>query len=213
MTKLSAKCKLCRRAGEKLFLKGDRCGTPKCAIIRKPSPPGMHGASKKGPRAKSEYGQQLAMKQRIKRIYAVLERQLNKYFQEVKGKQGVIGDLLMQKLEMRIDNAVYRAGFAASRRQARQLVKHSLFLVNGKNANIPSIELKIGDKVSIKENKSNKNYFKQILAAMKESKGSGLPNWMQLDPEKAVLEIKGRPNRDDLGAGIDAQMVIEFYSR
>lgn len=142
-----------------------------------------------------------------------MERQLNKYFQEVKGKQGVIGDLLMQKLEMRMDNAVYRAGFASSRRQARQLVKHSLFLINGKNANIPSIELKIGDKVSIKEIKSEKNYFKPVLAAIKESKGTGLPKWLQIDPEKAILEIKGRPNRDDLGGGIDAQMVVEFYSR
>ena len=212
MTKLSAKCKLCRRAGEKLFLKGDRCGTPKCAIVRKPSPPGMHGAkSRRG--NKSEYGQQLAMKQRIKRIYAVLERQLNKYFQEVSNKQGVTGDLLMQKLELRLDNVVYRAGFASRRRQARQLVKHSLFLVNGKSANIPSIELKNADVVSIKENKSNKNYFKQVLATIKESKGTGLPNWMQMDPEKAILEIKGRPTRDDFGAGIDAQMVVEFYSR
>ena len=172
----------------------------------------MHGAkSRRG--NKSEYGQQLAMKQRIKRIYAVLERQLNKYFQEVSNKQGVTGDLLMQKLEMRLDNVVYRAGFASSRRQARQLVKHSLFLVNGKNANIPSIELKNGDKVSIKESKSGKNYFKQVLATIKESKGAGLPKWMQMDAEKAILEIKGRPTRDDFGAGIDAQMVVEFYSR
>ena len=211
MTKISAKCKLCRRAGEKLFLKGDRCGTPKCAVIRKPAPPGMHGA--KSRRAQSEYGQQLAMKQRIKRIYAVLERQLRKYFQEVQNKQGVVGDLLMQKLEMRFDNAVYRAGFASSRRQARQLVRHSLFLLNGKNANIPSIELKIGDKISIKETKSEKNYFKQITAAIKEQKGAGLPNWMQIDAEHAILEIKGKPTRDDFGAGIDAQMVIESYSR
>jgi len=212
MTKLSAKCKLCRRAGEKLFLKGDRCSTPKCAIVRKSSPPGMHGSKSRRPN-KSEYGQQLAMKQRIKRIYAVLERQLNKYFQEVSNQQGVTGDLLMQKLEMRLDNVVYRAGFASSRRQSRQLVKHSLFLVNGKNANIPSIELKSGDKVSVKESKSDKNYFKRVVAAIKESKGSGLPNWMQMDSEKIVLEIKGRPTKDDFGAGIDAQMVVEFYSR
>ncbi|HLM84503.1 MAG TPA: 30S ribosomal protein S4 [Candidatus Bathyarchaeia archaeon] len=211
MTKLSAKCKLCRRAGEKLFLKGDRCNTPKCGVVRKPSPPGVHGA--KSQRAKSEYGQQLAMKQRIKRIYVILERQLKKYFQEVQNKQGVIGDLLMQKLEMRFDNVIYRASLASSRRQARQLVKHSLFSLNGKNANIPSIEMKIGDKVSIKKSKADKNYFKQALAAVKENKGAGLPNWMQLDSEKMVLEIKGRPTRDDFGAGIDAQMVIEFYSR
>ena len=202
---------MCRRAGEKLFLKGDRCSTPKCGVVRKPAPPGVHGA--KSRRSQSEYGQQLAMKQRIKRIYVVLERQLKKYFQEVQNKQGVIGDLLMQKLEMRLDNAVYRAGFASSRRQARQIVKHSLFSVNEKNANIPSYELKIGDKVTIKENKRSNNYFKQILATIKESKGLGIPAWMQIDPDEAVLEIKGKPNRDDFGAGIDAQMVIEFYSR
>jgi small subunit ribosomal protein S4 len=211
MTKLSAKCKLCRRAGEKLFLKGDRCNTPKCAIVRKPSPPGMHGA--KSRRAQSEYAQQLAMKQRIKRIYVILERQLNKYFQEVKNKPGVIGDLLMQKLEMRLDNVVYRAGLASSRRQARQLVNHSLFQVNGKNASIPSIGLRIGDKIGIKEGKSNKNYVKQVMAAVKESKGAGLPGWLQLDPKKAVIEVKNKPTRDDFGSGIDAQMVVEFYSR
>lgn len=211
MTKFSAKCKLCRRAGEKLFLKGDRCGTPKCAMIRKPNPPGMHG--KKSKRSQSEYGQQLAMKQRIKRIYAVLERQLRRYFQEVKNKQGVTGDLLMQKMEMRFDNVVYRAGFAASRRQARQLVGHSLFILNGKNANIPSIEMKVGDKIEIKKTKTGKTFAKQIMALVREKKGAGLPGWMQIDTEKMMLEIKGKPNRDDFGAGIDAQMVIEFYSR
>jgi len=211
MTKLSAKCKSCRRAGEKLFLKGDRCNTPKCAVVRKPTPPGMH--SPKSQRAKSEYGQQLAMKQRIKQIYAILERQLKKYFHEVKNQRGVIGDLLMQKLEMRLDNATYRAGFASSRRQARQLVRHSLFLLNGKNANIPSMELKIGDEITIKENKSDNNYFKQIISEIKEKKGTGLPNWMQMDHEKAILKIKSKPTRDDFGAGIDAQMVVEFYSR
>ncbi len=212
MTKLSAKCKLCRQAGEKLFLKGDRCGTPKCAIIRKPSPPGMHGAAKKQ-RAKSEYGQQLAMKQKVKRIYAVLERQLKKYFREVKNKQGVTGDLLMQKLEMRLDNMIYRAGIASSRRQARQMVRHSMFLINGKSANIPSIELKIGDKITLKENKSGKDYFKKILTEIKEKKGVGLPNWMQMDPEKMIIEIKSKPSRDNFGTGIDSQMIIEFYSR
>lgn len=202
---------MCRRAGEKLFLKGDRCATPKCGVVRKPVPPGMHGA--KSRRQQSEYGQQLAMKQRAKRIYVVLERQLKKYFQEVQNKPGEIGDLLMQKLEMRLDNAVYRAGFAASRRQARQLVKHSLFSVNGKKANVPSFELKAGDKVEVKDSKVNKNYFKQIMAAIKEKKGVGLPNWLQIDHKKAVLEVKGRPTRDDFGSGIDAQMIIEFYSR
>jgi len=211
MNKISAKCKLCRRAGEKLFLKGDRCNTPKCAIIRKPSPPGMHGA--KSRRAKSEYGQQLAMKQRIKRIYAVLERQLKKYFDEVSGKPGVTGDLLMQRLEMRLDNVVYRSGLASSRRQARQMVKHSSFRVNNKPVNIPSFEVKIGDIINIKENKTGSPYFQQILAVVKEKKGVGQPSWIQIDPQSASLEIKGKPTKDDFGIGIDSQMVVEFYSR
>lgn len=202
---------MCRRAGEKLFLKGDRCATPKCGIIRKPSPPGMHGS--KSRRAQSEYGQQLAMKQRVKRMYAVLERQLRKYFEEVQNKPGVIGDLLMQKLEMRLDNALFRAGFAASRRQARQLAKHSLFGVNGKNVNIPSFELKVGDKVGLKQNKADKNYAKQLLAALKENKGGGAPGWLLVDPGKATIEVKSKPVHDDFGSGVDAQMVIEFYSR
>ncbi len=211
MTKISAKCKLCRRAGEKLFLKGDRCGTPKCAMIRKPTPPGMH--TPKGRRAKSEYGQQLAMKQRIKRIYAVMERQLRKYFQEVQNKQGTVGDLLMQKLEMRLDNVIYRSGLASSRRQARQLARHGSFAINQKNVNIPSFELKIGDKINIRENKQSNEYFKQILPIIKEKKGTGQPNWIDIDPKDITLEIKGKPTISDLGSGIDVQMVIEFYSR
>lgn len=211
MNKISAKCKLCRRAGEKLFLKGDRCSTPKCAVIRKPMPPGMH--KPKGKRAGSEYGQQLAMKQRVKRIYAVMERQLKKYFQEIENKPGVVGDLLMQKLEMRLDNVIYRAGIAASRRQARQLVRHACFSVNQKNINIPSYELRPGDQITIRENKLNKEYFKQIMPVIKEKKGTGLPSWIGIDSLKASLEVKGKPTAGDLGAGIDIQMVIEFYSR
>ena len=114
---------------------------------------------------------------------------------------------------MRLDNVLYRAGFASSRRQARQLAKHSLFLVNGKKVNIPSYELKAGDKISVKNNKLDNNYVNQLLAALKEKKGTGLPSWLQLDYQKSILEIKNKPARDDFGAGIDAQMVIEFYSR
>jgi small subunit ribosomal protein S4 len=213
MTKISAKCKLCRRAGEKLFLKGDRCGTPKCAMIRKPMPPGMHTTTKGRRNNKSEYGQQLAMKQRIKRIYAVMERQLRKYFQEVQNKQGTVGDLLMQKLEMRLDNVIYRSGLASSRRQARQLARHGSFAINGKNVNIPSLELKIGDKINIRENKQGNEYFKQILPIIKEKKGTGQPNWIDIDLKDMILEIKGKPTVSDLGGGIDVQMVIEFYSR
>lgn len=203
---------MCRRAGEKLFLKGERCFTPKCGVVRKSSPPGMHGA-KKSRRSQSEYAQQLAMKQRIKRMYVILERQLKKYFEESRNRSGMVGDVLLQKIEMRLDNALYRAGLASSRRQARQISRHSSFLVNQKSVNIPSYGLKAGDVITIKENKKNKKYFSQMLSVLKEKKGAGVPGWLKIDPENASVEIVGKPVRDDFESGIDAQMVVEYYSR
>ncbi len=209
---LSPQCKLCRRAGEKLFLKGDRCATPKCAIVRKPYPPGAHGAKRKRPQ--SEFGGQLAMKQKMKRIYSVMERQLKKYFQDVRNKPGITGDLLLQKLEMRLDNVVFRAGFAKSRVQARQLVKHNYFNVNGKKVNIPSCELKIGDVVSFRETKTEKTYFKELQEIMGERKSAEVSlAWLSVDPRKLTVEIKSKPSKDDIGIGIDAQAIVEFYSR
>lgn len=209
---LPPKCKLCRRAGEKLFLKGDRCGTPKCAMVRRAYPPGAHG-TKKGRRPRSEFGEQLAMKQKIKRIYGILERQLKKYFQEVKKKSGITGDLLMQKLEMRLDNVVFRAGFSKSRSYARQLVKHSFFLVNGKPVNIPSFAARVGDIIQIKENKKNTECIKQLTEEKKAEQLTGHANWLNVFPEKLEIEVKEKPTREDFGIGIDAQMVVEFYSR
>lgn len=208
---LSPKCKLCRRAGEKLFLKGDRCGTPKCAMVRRAYPPGMHGS--KSRRKGSEFGQQLAVKQKIKRIYGVLERQLKKYFKEVKNKPGVAGDLLMQKLEMRLDNIIFRADFAKSRALARQLIKHSFFLVNGKSVNIPSYEGKIGDVIQVKEVKKGKEYLKQLAEQKQESQTAGLLSWLEVNFRDLSIQVKNRPVKEDFGIGIDAQMVVEFYSR
>ncbi|MDP1845856.1 MAG: 30S ribosomal protein S4 [Candidatus Moranbacteria bacterium] len=205
------KCRLCRRAKEKLFLKGDRCGTPKCAMVRRAYPPGVHGA--KGKKALSEFGQQLLMKQKIKRIYNVLERQFKKYFKEVQNKPGVTGDLLLQKLEMRLDNAVYRAGLAASRRQARQIVMHSHFFVNGKRVNIPSYEVKAGDLVEVKQNKINKGYFLKTAEILKGKKGMKLPSWFEVNTEKMSILIKSKPAKEDLNIDVDAQMVVEYYSR
>lgn len=206
---LSPKCKLCRRAGEKLFLKGDRCGTPKCAIVRRAYPPGMHGS--KSRRAGSEFSQQLAVKQKIKRVYGILEKQFKKYYKVAKGKTGVVGDILIQKLESRFDNVVYKTGFAPNRVQARQLVKHSHFLVNGKRMNIPSYEVKIGDVIQLKEGKQKKEYFKktaEVLAGKKD-----VPNWLELDAGKKSVKVKAKPLRDDFGMNADIQMVIEYYSR
>jgi len=208
---LTNKCKLCRRAGEKLFLKGERCNTPKCAIIRRAYAPGVHGA--KGKRNQSEFGQQLAMKQKMKRVYGVLERQFKKYFVAVKEKPGITGDLLLQKLELRLDNAIYRAGFAANRRLSRQLVRHSHFIVNGRRVNIPSYEVKVGDEIIVKANKAQKNYFQQIREIIKGKKVEDAPRWIEILPERNAFKIKSLPTREDIALNLDAQMVVEFYSR
>lgn len=206
---LDAKCRLCRRAGEKLFLKGERCFTPKCAMVRKPYAPGIHGKS--GSRGLSEFGKQLAMKQKIKRIYGIAERQFRHHFDEVKHKTGVAGDLLIARLELRLDNVVYRSGFAPSRTLARQLVGHGMFCVNGKALNIPSAALKIGDVITIAEIKKGKNYFRnneQII------KGKGdVPSWILFDGEKMEGKIVALPKREDVGIAISPQDVVESYSK
>ena len=206
---IDAKCRLCRRAGEKLFLKGDRCNSPKCAIIRKSYPPGMHG--KRMTRGLSEYGRQLAMKQKIKRIYGIMERQFRKHFEEIKNKPGITGDLLMNRLEMRLDNMIYRLGFASSRSFARQLVSHGMFKVNGKKVNIPSFEVKIGDAVTLPENKASNNYFKSHLQILKNKKD--FPSWIAFDFQKLEGKVIAAPARGDTGASVDPQMVVEYYSR
>lgn len=208
---LSNKCKLCRRAAEKLFLKGDRCGTPKCAMVRKPYSPGVHG--KKEKRQQSEFGQQMAMKQKAKRIYGIMERQFKKYFRDVKDKTGVTGDLLMQKLEMRLDNVIFRAGFAPSRQLARQLVRHSHFLKNGKKINIPSQEVKVGDVISVKTGKVKKEYFRRLAISLQEKEGELSSGWIEVIPKDLVIKIKSKPSKDNLDLNIDAQSIVELYSR
>jgi small subunit ribosomal protein S4 len=208
---IDAKCKKCRRAGEKLFLKGDRCTSPKCAVIRKPYVPGMHGNGKKKSRGLSEYGRQLAMKQRIKRIYGVLERQFRKHFDEIRNKPGVTGDLFMARLEMRLDAVVYRMGYASARSGARQLVSHGLMKVNGKKVTVPSYWMKVGDVVSISESKADKNYFKNYLQVLKNKKD--FPAWIQFDTATLEGKIIATPQKGDLESSIDPQMVVEYYSR
>lgn len=208
---LTNKCKLCRRAGEKLFLKGARCVTPKCAMVRKAYPPGAHGAKRRRPQ--SEFGQQLAMKQKMKRIYGVLEKQFKKYFREVKNKPGVTGDLLIQKLEMRLDNILFKASFASNRQQARQLVRHAHFLVNGKPVNIPSREMKPGDVVQLKPAKSEKAYHKYQKEVLKGSKETIQIPWLDIDSDQMIIKVKSRPTRNEAGVDVDAQMVVEFYSK
>lgn len=211
MAKVFDKCKLCRRAGEKLFLKGDRCFTPKCAMVRKPYAPGMHGQGGSMRRGGSEFGRQLAMKQKIKRIYGVMERQFRHHFEEVENKPGQTGDLLMARLEMRFDNVVYRLGFASSRAQARQLVGHKMFLVNGKPLNIPSAALKVGDTVAVAGTKQAKTYFNQRAEFLKNK--TDVPAWLSLDAGQFSGSIVSVPARSDLEVSVDPQMVIEFYSK
>lgn len=206
---LDSKCKKCRRAGEKLFLKGDRCDSPKCAMVRKAYPPGMHG--KRMSRGLSEYGKQLAMKQKIKRIYGVMERQFRKHFDEVRGKTGVIGDLLMARLEMRLDNVVYKTGVANSRASARQLVGHGFIKINNKKVDIPSYELSVGDEISINDLKKGKTYLKNQSQILKNKKD--FPKWLEFSPSEMKGKIKSFPKREDIDANVDPQIVVEYYSR
>lgn len=206
---LDAKCKLCRRSGEKLFLKGDRCFSQKCAMVRRPYAPGVHG--KAGSKGLSEYGRQLAMKQKIKRIYGVFERQFRKHFDDIKGKKGVVGDMLIQRLELRLDNVVYRMGFAPSRALARQLVSHGMFSVNGKKVTIGACEIRVGDMVQVRSEKSGNVYFKGLRENLKLKKG--FPAWVKMEVESMRGVVTAKPSRGDVDANIDPQMVVEFYSK
>ncbi len=206
---IDSKCKLCRRAGEKLFLKGDRCLSPKCAMVRRPYAPGVHGQNPS--RGRSEFGRQLSMKQKIKRLYGVMERQFRHHFEESKLRQGATGDLLLQRLECRLDNAVYRLGFASSRVAARQLVGHKFFTVNGKRMNIPSYEVRIGDVIALKTTKENKTVTKNRLEVLKNK--NDVPHWLALDAEKLEGKVLALPSREDVGISVDAQMVVEYYSK
>ena len=206
---LGSKCKRCRRAQEKLFLKGDRCNSAKCAISRRPYAPGVHGKSIS--RGLSEFGKQLAMKQRIKRMYGVLEKQFRKHYDEISNKPGVTGDLLMSRLELRLDNVVRKMGLASSPIQARQLVTHGAFLVNGKKMTIPSCWIKVGDVVSVKESKKGNAFFVnqiQLLANKKD-----FPRWIEFNQSKVEGKVVALPTREDVGVHVDPQMVVESYSR
>lgn len=201
-------CRLCRREGMKLFLKGERCYGEKCAIERRNVPPGQHG---KGRKAKLiGYGLQLREKQRVKRMYGVLERQFRRYFETADRKKGITGEILLQLLESRLDNIVYRLGFATSRAQARQLVRHGHFLVNDRRADIPSYLLRAGDRVLVKPT-SAKN--PAIQYAMEEVKGRGIPEWLELDGAGPSGRLVAVPTREQLGLPVQEQLIVELYSK
>lgn len=201
-------CRLCRREAMKLFLKGERCYGEKCAIERRNVPPGQHG---KGRRARlMGYGLQLREKQKVKRMYGVLERQFRRYFEQADRRKGVTGETLLQLLERRLDNVVYRLGFAVSRPQARQLVRHGHFTVNGRRANVPSFSVKAGDVVAVRPS-SAKN--PAIVYAMEEVKGRGVPEWLEVDGEALTGRLAAAPRRDQLNLPIQEQLIVELYSK
>ena len=205
---VGAVCRLCRREGMKLFLKGERCYGEKCAIERRNVPPGQHG---KGRKAKLiGYGLQLREKQRVKRMYGVLERQFRRYFETADRKKGITGEILLQLLESRLDNVVYRLGFATSRAQARQLVRHGHFLVNDRRADIPSYLLRAGDRVVVKP-ASVKN--PAIRYAMEEVKGRGVPEWLELDGAGSSGRLVAVPTREQLSLPVQEQLIVELYSK
>jgi small subunit ribosomal protein S4 len=204
-------CKLCRREGEKLFLKGARCLSPKCAIERRDYPPGMHGREARFRRRReSDYSRQLREKQKARRIYGVLERQFRRYFEVAQRRPGLTGVNLLAILETRLDNVVYRLGYADSRSQARQLVSHGHFDLNGRRNDVPSALVKPGDTVSVRKESRRKPYFKAISQQLDER---SVPRWLSLDPAGLTAQVLQIPSREDIDVSLSEQLIVEYYSR
>ncbi len=205
------KCKICRRAGVKLFLRGERCFSPKCSMVKRPYPPGLKGKRRKPPL--SEYGRQLREKQKLKSIYNLNERQFKGYLEEILAERGKVKDAsetLIKILESRLDNVVFRLGFANSRRQARQLVSHGHFLVNGRSTNIPSHRLQKGDVIAVKPTKTKKSLFKNLKNLLKKQK---IPSWLELDIEKLEGKVIGEPTLQEVAPPVEISAIFEYYSR
>lgn len=205
-----AVCKQCRREGEKLFLKGERCLSPKCALERRPYPPGPHGRQAQFRRKVSDYGLQLRAKQKAKRVYGVMERQFRRYFREAERRRGLTGTNLLVLLETRLDNVVYRLGFAFSRPQARQLVRHGHFEVNGRKVNIPSYLVQPGDIVAVRQNSRKQVGFKEIALDLEHR---AVPDWLSRDEEMMSGRVLSLPTREDIDITINEQLIVEYYSR
>ena len=200
-------CKLCRREGKKLYLKGERCTSGKCALERRSTAPGQHGAAKK---KMGEYGIQLREKQTTRRYYGVLERQFKNYYEEADRKEGMTGENLLILLERRLDNTVYRMGLAESHKEARQLVLHAHFTLNGKKVNIPSILVKPGDVISVKESSRDSAKFKALAEAL-ESKNA--PKWLDVDKTNLQAKVVSFPAREDIDFDFNEQLIVELYSQ
>lgn len=203
----AAVCRLCRREGQKLFLKGDRCYTGKCALDRRTYAPGQHGQARK---KMSEYGLQLREKQKVRRYYGVLESQFAKYFEMASKAKGVTGENLLSILESRIDNVVYRAGFAMSRPEARQLVRHGHFTVNGKKVNIPSYLVKTGDVITVKETSRNSVKIKNVCDA---TAGKPKAKWLDVDVDNMQVKVVSLAAREDIDLPIEEHLIVELYSK
>ncbi len=200
-------CKLCRREGKKLFLKGDRCLTDKCALSRRSTVPGQHGAGRKSVK---EYGQHLREKQTARRYYGVQEKQFKKYYNVADKQEGIAGENLLSLLERRFDNVVYRMGMASSRKEARQLVRHAHFTLNGKKADIPSIILKVGDVVALKDNSRSSEKMKALMENMA---SVNTPKWLEVNADAASAKVIAVPAREDVDFDFNEQLIIEFYSK
>lgn len=204
-------CKLCRREGEKLFLKGDRCFTPKCSFERRGYPPGQHGKGAQFRRRReSDYSRQLRAKQKARRIYGILERQFRRYYEVSLGRRGLTGLNLLQILESRLDNVVYRLGYANSRSEARLLVTHGHFSVNGRRTDVPSMLMSAGDEVSVRDGSRKRTYFKN-LSSVAESKN--VPAWLSRDTNNLSGNVVRLPERAEIDGNLNEQLIVEYYSR
>jgi small subunit ribosomal protein S4 len=199
--------RLCRREGMKLYLKGSKCYTKKCPFERRPTPPGQHGVRR---RKMSGFGVQLREKQKVRRVYMVNERPFKRYFEIAESRPGVTGENLLRLLETRLDNVVYRMGFAASRAQARQLVNHGHFAVNGQATDIPSYRVREGDRIEVRQGSRKTEYFKTVKDALQ---GAQKPDWVNVDAEKLAGNVVSLPRRDQMPLELNEQLVVEYYSR
>lgn len=200
-----ADCRQCRREGQKLFLKGERCTSKKCAMERRPVPPGQHGQGRK---KASEYSVQLREKQKAKRAYGLLEKQFHSYYEEAERMKGVTGENMLALIERRLDNVVYRMGIGASRAQCRQIVNHGHITVNGKRVDIPSYQVKLGDVIAVNESKKDNAIFKELRGAR-----IVMPKWLEFDTETLVGKIIDNPKREDIDLNINEQLIVELYSK
>lgn len=200
-------CRLCRREGEKLFLKGERCYTDKCAIERRAYAPGQHG---QGRTKFSEYGAQLREKQKVKRMYGILEKQFRRYFREADRRKGITGTVLLQLLESRLDNLAYRMGFATSRNEARELIRHGHFLVNGKKVTIPAYVVRPGQEIAVREKSQS---MERIKSALEGVMRRGVPGWIELQKDAFKGIYRDMPKRDDITMPINEHLIVELYSK